>query len=79
MESDHSHTASACCSRKPLTFTAYMEIGQRRARTETFNSQPGWNEHMSGLHKIARNCFIILEGARANTGLCVDVSSGVLI
>ena len=25
----------------------------------TFNSQPSWNEHVSGLHKIASNCFII--------------------
>ena len=25
MESDHSHTASACRSRIPLTLTAYME------------------------------------------------------
>ena len=24
-------------------------------------------------------CYILLEGTRANTGLCVDVSSGVLI
>ena len=34
--------------------------GQRRAHMDkTFNSQPGWNEHVSGLHKIARSCFII--------------------
>ena len=39
---------------------AMTKAGQRRARTDkTFNSQPGWNEHVSGLHKIARNCFII--------------------
>ena len=37
---------------------AMTKARQRRARTDkTFNSQPGWNEHVSGLHKIARNCF----------------------
>ena len=39
---------------------AMTKAGQRRARTDkTFNSQPGWNEHVSGLHKKVRNCFII--------------------
>ena len=39
---------------------AMTKAGQRRARRDkSFNSQPGWNEHVSGLHKVARNCFII--------------------
>ena len=39
---------------------AMTKAGQRRARRDkTFNSQSGWNEHVSGLHKVARNCFII--------------------
>ena len=37
---------------------AMTKAGQRRARTDkTSNSQPGWKENVSGLHKIARNCF----------------------
>ena len=39
---------------------AMTKAGQRSARRDkSFNSQPGWNEHVSGLHKVARNCFII--------------------
>ena len=36
---------------------AMTKAGQRRSRRDkSFNSQPGWNEHVSGLHKVARNC-----------------------
>ena len=39
---------------------AMTKAVQRHARRDKlFNSQPGWNEHVSGLHKVARNCFII--------------------
>ena len=40
---------------------AMTKAGQRRARRDkTFNSQSGWNEQVSGLHRVARNCFIIM-------------------
>ena len=42
---------------------AMTKAGQCARTDKTFNSQPGWNEHVSGLHKIARNCFIILRSS----------------
>ena len=39
-----------------------------------------WNALPENIKKCETlNCFKKLEGARASTGLCVDVSSGVIL